>query len=185
MPRGKSGKAILPTVDEVQSKEKSKVEEAIEKVKRKKVVKEESDDEEEVVKEVVKEAIEPEKKVQPPQPIEQPPAPTPTPAPVEKPKRVYARKPKAEPKPRIYEEEEDDDEPEFIIQRARPIPRQEQPQFDPSIFTKQFEETQTKIQKFNEQLEELKKQNQRQRLFDYRDGLTVLKNHSHQMKIKF
>ena len=181
MPRGKSGKAILPTVDEVQSKEKSKVEEAIEKVKRKKVVKEESDDEEEVVKEVVKEVIEPEKKVEAPKPVEQPPAPAPV---VEKPKRVYARKPKAEPKPRIYEEEEDDDEPEFIIQRARPVVRQE-PQFDPSIFTKQFEETQTKIQKFNEQLEELKKQNQRQRLFDYRDGLTVLKNHSHQMKIKF
>lgn len=178
MPRGKSGKAILPTVDEVQSKEKSKVEEAIEKVKRKKVVKEESDDEEEVVKEVVKEAIEPEKKVEPPKPVEQP-AP-PAPAPVEKPKRIYARKPKAEPKPRIYEEEEDDDEPEFIIQRARA-----QPQFDPSIFTKQFEETQTKIQKFNEQLEELKKQNQRQRLFDYRDGLSLLKTHSHQMKIKF
>ena len=183
MPRGKSGKAILPTVDEVQSKEKSKVEEAIEKVKRKKVVKEESDDEEDVVKEVVKEAIEPEKKVEPPKPVEQP-AQAPTPAPVEKPKRVYARKPKAEPKPRIYEEEEDDEEPEFIIQRARPIVRQE-PQFDPSVFTKQFQETEVKIQKFNEQLEELKKQNQRQRLFDYRDGLSLLKNHSHQMKIKF
>ena len=182
MPRGKSGKAILPTVDEVQSKEKSKVEEAIEKVKRKKVVKEESDDEEDVVKEVVKEAIEPEKKVEPPKPVEPPP--TPVPVPVEKPKRVYARKPKAEPKPRIYEEEEDDEEPEFIIQRARPIVRQE-PQFDPSVFTKQFQETEVKIQKFNEQLEELKKQNQRQRLFDYRDGLSLLKNHSHQMKIKF